>query len=429
MAVDVVDGVVGEASDGVVGGAPGAALDEAADGPAAAARAVAAALPAARTAAPPATGAWREGDPVGRRRFADVGDLPLQLGGVLPQVRLAYETWGTLAPDGSNAVLVEHALTGDSHVLGDAGDGHPTPGWWPELVGPGRALDTDRFFVVAANVLGGCQGSTGPATRRPGSVRPWGSAFPRITVADQVAAEARLADHLGIARFVAVLGGSMGGMRSLEWAAAQPGRVGAALVLATCPASTADQIGAQSAQITAVVSDPGWCGGDYHDLPDGQGPHTGLGLARRLAHLSYRSPAELDARFGRLAQPGEDPLAPERPGRFAVQSYLDHHAAKLVRRFDAGSYVALTDALNTWDVGLGRGGTDAALAAITVPMVVAAVDSDRLYPVADSERTAASPATVGGLRLITSTAGHDGFLVEAEQIAPLVREVLALGAR
>ncbi|WP_432577330.1 homoserine O-acetyltransferase MetX [Kineococcus esterisolvens] len=393
-------------------------------------RAVAAALPAARTAAPPpATGAWREGDPAGRRRFADVGDLPLQLGGVLPRVRLAYETWGEFAPDGSNAVLVEHALTGDSHVVGEAGEGHPTPGWWPELVGPGKALDTDRFFVVAANVLGGCQGSTGPASRRPGSAQPWGSAFPRITVGDQVAAEVRLADALGIARFVAVLGGSMGGMRSLEWAVAQPDRVGAALVLATCAASTADQIGAQSAQITAVVSDPGWHGGDYHDLPAGQGPHTGLGLARRLAHLSYRSGAELQERFGRTAQPGEDPLAPVHPGRFAVQSYLDHHAAKLVHRFDAGSYVALTDALNTWDVGLGRGGTDAALAAARTPMVVAAVDSDRLYPVADSARTAASPAAVGGLRVISSTAGHDGFLVEAEQIAPLVREVLTLGSR
>ncbi|WP_420814544.1 homoserine O-acetyltransferase MetX [Kineococcus vitellinus] len=381
-------------------------------------------------APPPATGAWREGDPVGRRRFADVGDLPLQLGGVLPQVRLAYETWGRPAPDGSNAVLVEHALTGDAHVVGEAGEGHPTPGWWSALVGPGRALDTDRWFVVAANVLGGCQGSTGPASRRPGSARAWGSAFPRITVADQVAAEARLADALGVARFAAVLGGSMGGMRSLEWAAAQPSRVGAALVLASTAATGADQIGAQSAQITAVLGDPGWHGGDYHDLPDGHGPHAGLGLARRLAHLTYRTAAELDARFGRAAQLGEDPLSALAPGRYAVQSYLDHHADKLVRRFDAGSYVALTDALNTWDVGLGRGGTEAALAAVEVPLVVAAVDSDRLYPLADSVRIAeGAPATVGGLRVVTSTAGHDGFLLEADQIAPLVTEVLALGAR
>jgi homoserine O-acetyltransferase len=163
--------------------------------------------------APPASGAWREGDPAGCRRFADVGDLPLQLGGVLPQVRLAYETWGTLNADASNAVLVEHALTGDAHVSGSAGPGHPSPGWWSALVGPGRALDTDRWFVVAANVVGGCQGSTGPSSPRPGTGRPWGSAFPRITVADQVTAETRLADALGISRFVAVLGGSMGGMR------------------------------------------------------------------------------------------------------------------------------------------------------------------------------------------------------------------------
>jgi homoserine O-acetyltransferase len=379
---------------------------------------------------PPASGAWREGDPVGHRRFADVGDLPLQLGGLLPEVRVAYETWGTLAADGSNAVLVEHALTGDSHVTGEAGPGHPTAGWWSALVGPGRALDTDRWFVVAANVVGGCQGSTGPSSPRPGTSRPWGSAFPRLTVADQVAAEVRLADHLGIARFAAVLGGSMGGMRSLEWAAAQPDRVGAALVLASAAAATADQIGGQSAQITAIVSDPGWRGGDYHDAPDGQGPHTGLGLARRLAHLSYRTAAELDVRFGREAQFGEDPLDLRAPGRYAVQSYLDHHADKLVRRFDAGSYVALTDAMNTWDVGLGRGGTQAALAAVRTPLVVVAVDSDRLYPVADSRRIVeAAPSVVGGLRVVTSTSGHDGFLLEADQIAPVVTETLDVGRR
>nr|WP_218885726.1 homoserine O-acetyltransferase [Kineococcus aurantiacus] len=381
-------------------------------------------------AAPPASGGWHDGDPVGRRRFADVGDLPLQLGGVLPQVRLAYETWGELDADGSNAVLVEHALTGDSHVSGEAGPGHPTAGWWSALVGPGKALDTRRWFVVAANVVGGCQGSTGPSSPRPGTTRPWGSAFPRITVADQVAAEARLADALGIARFAAVIGGSMGGMRALEWAAAHPGRVGASLVLASAAASTADQIGGQSAQITAIVSDPGWRGGDYHSAPDGQGPHVGLGLARRLAHLSYRTAAELQARFGREAQFGEDPLSPEGAGRYAVQSYLDHHADKLVRRFDAGSYVALTDAMNTWDVGLGRGGTEAALAAVTTPLVVVAVDSDRLYPVADSQRIVdAAPAVVGGLRVVTSSSGHDGFLLEAAQIEPLVAETLALGRR
>ncbi|MFB9377530.1 homoserine O-acetyltransferase [Kineococcus gynurae] len=378
---------------------------------------------------PPATGAWREGDPVAQRRFADVGDLPLQLGGALPGVRLAYETWGTLAADGANAVLVEHALTGDAHLQGAAGPGQPTAGWWEGLIGPGRPLDTDRYFVVAANVLGGCQGSTGPASRRPGTTRPWGSAFPRITVADQVAAETRLLDQLGITRLVAVLGGSMGGMRSLEWAVAQPDRVGAALVLATCAAATADQIGTQTAQMTAILADPGFAGGDYHDRPDGEGPHTGLGLARRLAHLTYRTAAELDERFGRLPQPGESsPQDGRQPGRFAVQSYLDHHADKLVRRFDAGSYLVLTDAMNLWDVGAGRGGTDVALEGVTVPLVVAGVDSDRLYPLPDSTRIAdRAPSTVGGLRVIRSVYGHDGFLLEFDQIAPLVEETLRIG--
>ena len=373
----------------------------------------------------PATGAWREGDPAGERRFADLGDLPLQLGGVLPGVRLAYETWGELDADGGNAVLVLHALTGDAHVSGPAGPGQPTPGWWDALVGPGRALDTGRWFVVAANVLGGCQGSTGPSSRRPGTGAPWGSAFPRLTVADQVAAEVRLADALGVARWAAVIGGSMGGMRALEWAVGHPARVGAALVLATSAAATADQIGTQSAQIAAVRADAGWHGGDYHDLPDGCGPHVGLGIARRIAQLTYRTAEELQLRFGRDAQEGE---VPEAGGRYAVQSYLDHHADKLVRRFDAGSYVVLTDAMNTWDVGRGRGGTEAALRACPTPMVVAGVDSDRLYPIAEQQAIADTAGTaVDGLRVIRSPFGHDGFLLEAEQLEPLVLEALELG--
>ncbi|GAA4977493.1 homoserine O-acetyltransferase MetX [Kineococcus glutinatus] len=373
----------------------------------------------------PATGAWREGDPVAARRFADLGTLPLQLGGELPGVRLAHETWGELDADGANAVLVLHALTGDAHVHGPAGPGQPTAGWWDGLVGPGLALDTDRWFVVAANVLGGCQGSTGPSSTRPGTDAPWGSAFPRITVADQVEAEARLADALGVRRWVTVIGGSMGGMRALEWAVGHPGRVGAALVLATSAAATADQIGTQTAQMAVVRADAGWHGGDYHDLPAGCGPHVGLGIARRIAQLSYRTAEELQLRFGRDPQEGE---VPEAGGRYAVQSYLDHHADKLVRRFDAASYVALTDAMNTWDVGRGRGGTDEALRACPTPMVVAGVDTDRLYPIAEQQRIADEAAgAVGGLRVIRSPFGHDGFLLETDQLEPLVTEALALG--
>jgi homoserine O-acetyltransferase len=180
----------------------------------------------------PVTGAWRPGDPPGRRRFTDVGSLPLESGERLPDVRLAYETWGTLSPSGDNAVLVLHALTGDSHVVGEAGPGHPTPGWWQGLIGPGRPLDTDHWFVVAPNVLGGCQGTTGPSSAAPDG-RPWGSRFPFITVRDQVAAEVALADRLGIDRWALVAGGSMGGMRALEWAVTVPDRRASAAATTT----------------------------------------------------------------------------------------------------------------------------------------------------------------------------------------------------
>src|SRR4051794_18488046 len=200
-------------------------------------------------------GGWREGDPVADRNFADLGPLDLELGGQLPAVCLAYETWGV--HDGSNAVLVLPALTGDAHVVGASGPGQPTPGWWDGLIGPGAPLDTERVFVVAANILGGCQGSTGPSSLRPDG-REYGSTFPRITVGDQVRAERMLADSLGIPRWLAVLGGSMGGMRALEWAYAYPDRVGAALVVAVGAAATGDQIGTQCTQIAAITSDPGW---------------------------------------------------------------------------------------------------------------------------------------------------------------------------
>ncbi|MCS0599675.1 homoserine O-acetyltransferase [Streptomyces sp. LP11] len=368
----------------------------------------------------PVTGAWREGDPPGRRQwYAAEKPLPLEAGGELPGVRLAFETWGRLAPDRSNAVLVLHALTGDSHVAGPAGPGHPTPGWWDALVGPGRALDTDRWFVVAPNVLGGCQGSTGPASPRPGSGPAWGGAFPFLTQRDQVAAEAQLADALGIGRWALVAGGSMGGMRAVEWAVSYPERTGALLLLATTAEASAEQIAWATVQAGAVRGDPHWQGGDYHDT--GRGPAAGLGLARRLAHVTYRSEPELAARFGRLPQDTEDPW---RGGRYRVESYLDHHAAKLFRRFDAASYVVLTEAMNAHDVGRDRGGTRAALARVTARTLVAGVDSDRLYPLAQQRRLAALIPGADGLRVVRSPYGHDGFLIEAEQVGALVRELL-----
>lgn len=364
--------------------------------------------PASRT--PPRTGGWRDGDPVGDRLFLDLeGPVALERGGVLPGIRIAYETWGTLAPDAGNAVLVEHALTGDSHLAGPAGPGHPTAGWWDGLVGPGAPLDTDRLFVVCANVLGGCQGTTGPASTAPDGT-PWGSRFPEVTVADQVAVEAALADALGIGRWAAVLGGSMGGMRALEWAVALPDRVGGLLFLASGAAVTADQLGTQTTQQAAIRADPAWAGGDH--LP-GPGPVAGLGVARRIAHLTYRSALELEERFGSAVQ--DD-------GRFAVASYLDHHAGKLAARFDAGSYVVLTESMNTWDVGRGRGGVEAALARVTARAIVAGVDSDRLYPL-ELQRRVADGLGVP-LRVISSPYGHDGFLIEVDAVGALVRELL-----
>lgn len=339
----------------------------------------------------------------------------------LPDVRIAYETWGELNADRSNAVLVLHALTGDSHVTGPAGPGHRTPGWWDTLVGPGTPLDPASWFVVAPNVLGGCQGSTGPSSAAPDG-RPWGSRFPVLTPRDAVAAETVLADTLGVDAWACVVGGSMGAMRALEWAATEPDRVRRLGLLAGPAASSADQIGWASPQIAAIRADPGWRGGDYHDAAPGEGPHRGLGIARRIAHLSYRSGYELAERFGREPQPGEDPW---HGGRYAVESYLDHHAGKLVRRFDAGSYVRLTEMMNAHDVGRGRGGVGAGLARVTARTLVAGVSSDRLYPPAEQARLAEGIPGSGPARIIESPYGHDGFLIEAEAVGALIRDLLA----
>ena len=356
------------------------------------------------------TGAWREGDPVGGRTFTDLGDLVLDSGRVLPDVRLAHETWGTF--DGGNAVLVLHALTGDSHVVGDAGPGHPTPGWWGTLVGPGRPIDTDRFFVVAANILGGCQGSTGPASLDPDGM-PWGGSFPTLTVRDQVRAEVALADRLGIARWHGVVGGSAGGMRALEWAIEHPDRVDRLFLLATSAAASAEQIALSRTQVAAIENDPAFFDGHYYDGP--QGPLAGLDLARRIAHIAYRSEAELAERFGRTVQ--DD-------GAWAVDSYLRHHGAKLVRRFDANSYVVLTSSMDTHDVGRGRGGVGAALGRITARTVVAGIDSDRLYPLHQQQELADLIPGAGPLEIVTSPYGHDGFLIEADQVGHLARTLL-----
>ncbi len=370
----------------------------------------------------PTASFWRPGDPLGRRRLTSVGAVALELGGSLPDVTLAYETWGVLNEARDNAVLVEHALTGDSHVEGPAGPGHPTPGWWDGLIGPGRPLDTDRFFVVASNVLGGCQGTTGPSSEAPDGL-PWGSRFPAITIRDQVTVEARLADQLGLRRWAGVLGGSMGGMRAIEWATGHPDRVATCIVLASTAYATADQIAWCQPQLLAIRSDPHFHNGDYY--AQGTVPADGLGIARRIAHVTYRHEGELAERFGRVAQPGEEPLGGG--GRYAVESYLDHHAGKLGARFDANSYLVLSEAMNSHDVGRGRGGVAAALAGFPGHLVVAGVDTDRLYPERLSDEIAAlRPGTTQ--RRVSSRFGHDGFLIEIERVGEIIVDALAAHA-
>ncbi|MBF6289083.1 homoserine O-acetyltransferase [Nocardia cyriacigeorgica] len=358
--------------------------------------------------------------PDGRLGIIAVGDIALENGATVPDVHLAVQRWGELSPALDNVVLVEHALTGDSHVVGRPDEIHPQPGWWEGMVGPGAPLDTDEWCIVATNVLGGCKGSTGPSSPAPDG-KPWGSRFPEISIRDQVTAEAALLDRLGVERLAAVVGGSMGGMRVLEWMIGAPERVAAALVLAVGARATADQIGTQTTQIAAIQADPDWQGGDYHDT--GRAPTTGMGIARRIAHLSYRTEAELDHRFENRPQGDEDPW---RGGRYAVQSYLEYQAEKLCKRFDPATYVLLSEAMNRHDVGRGRGGIAAALASTPVPCVVGGVDSDRLYPLHTQQELADGLPGCQGLEVVHSRDGHDGFLTEAAAVSKLLIQTMNL---
>ncbi|MFQ4148561.1 homoserine O-acetyltransferase [Arthrobacter sp. LAPM80] len=357
----------------------------------------------------------------GLLRSIHIGALPLEAGGILPSVTMAFECWGTLNEAGDNAVLIEHALTGSTHV--SRGDSEED-GWWEGLVGPGEVIDTDRYFVVCANMVGGCYGTTGPSSIAEDG-RPYGSRFPFVTIRDSVHAEARLAQKLGVTAWHAVIGGSMGGARALEWAASYPERVRRCAVVASCAASTAEQIAFAQAQVLAIRQDPNFAGGDYYD---GAAPTAGLGLARRIAHITYRSETEMGSRFGRQAQDdggtiSHERLEPNAVGRYRVESYLDHQARKLVGRFDANSYIAITEALMSHDVARGRGTLEQALAGTEgVEFLVAAVSSDRLYfPVQSEELAAALPGEVAVGR-IDSPIGHDGFLTEVATVGELLRE-------
>jgi homoserine O-acetyltransferase len=353
----------------------------------------------------------------------DIGSLTLESGVVLDDVRIAVQRWGGLSSERDNVVVVLHALTGDSHITGPAGSDHPTPGWWDGVAGPGAPIDTERWCALATNVLGGCRGSTGPSSLAPDG-KPWGSRFPAITVRDQVNADLAALSALGITEVAAVVGGSMGGARALEWIVGHPDTIRAALVLAVGARATADQIGTQSTQVAAIKADPNWQNGDYHGT--GRTPDAGIEIARRFAHLTYRGEAELDDRFANDAQGIEDPT---NGGRYAVQSYLEHQGAKLARRFDAGTYVSLTDALSSHDVGRGRGGVAAALQRVKVPVIVGGITSDRLYPLRLQQELADLLPTCTGLNVVDSSFGHDGFLVETDAVYELIRQTLEFASK
>ncbi len=377
----------------------------------------------------PSSGAWRPSLPSGDRRFMQLAverPFVLEGGGKLREITVAFETWGRLADDGANAVLLCHALTGDAHAAGPSGPGQPTAGWWDAMIGPGRVLDTDRYFVVCANVLGGCQGSTGPASPRPDRPGRYGSSFPVVSVRDMVRCQATLADVLGVRRWLSVIGGSMGGMQALEWAVMYPDRVRSLVPIATCVAATAQQIAYWSTGRQAIVLDPAWNGGDYYDAAAGAGPHGGLALARMISQITFRSEQVFTDRFGRDVV---EPLGGtfELWQRFEVERYLSYHGDKLARRFDANSYLLLTKAMDLHDLGRNRGGIDLALARVAAPSLVMGVNSDVLYPTYQQQELCAG-LVAGGSQAryveLDSPHGHDAFLIEHDQVGPEIATFL-----
>ena len=377
----------------------------------------------------PVTGAWRVGDPVGQRQFFTYPDdrrLALDNGTVMSGIVAAYETWGQLNADASNAILLCHAWTGDSHASGRAEDGHLAPGWWESAVGPGLAIDTNHWFVVCANVLGGCQGSTGPASAHPEDGQPYGSRFPVITIRDMVRVQARLADHLGVAVWHSVIGGSMGGMQVLEWAVTFPERVRSVVPIATCVQASAQQIAWGSIGRRAIINDPKWRGGDYYEAAPGDGPHEGLSTARMVAQVTFRSDNVFTDRFGREMTGGTS-TSKSLDGKFEVERYLEYHGDKLVSRFDANSYMTIGKAMDLHDIARGRNTLDSAVARISSPVLTMGIWSDFLYPVYQQLQIRDMVAA-NGVRAeyveVDSPHGHDAFLIELDQVGPAIRHFI-----
>ncbi len=379
----------------------------------------------------PVTGAWRPGDDPGSRRFhtfATDHPFAVESGAVLRDVTIAYETWGTLNSDASNAILVLHAWTGDSHAAGRAERGHETPGWWDDVIGPGKYVDTDEWFVVCPNVLGGCQGSTGPASPHPDDGEPYGSRFPVVTIRDMVRAQANLMPHLGITKWASVMGGSMGGMQVLEWATTYRRRVRSIVPIASCMQASAQQIAWGVIGRRAIRLDPRWRGGDYYDADPGDGPAEGLAIARQVAQVTFRSDNAFTQRFGRnltdRAQFGDSfGLWQE----FEVERYLHYHGDKLVRRFDANSYLIIGKAMDLHDLARGRGSVERAMSLVDMANLTIGINSDILYPPYQQEhlsRLLHRDGLVNEYVEIDSIHGHDAFLIHFDEVGEPIRRFL-----
>jgi homoserine O-acetyltransferase len=357
-------------------------------------------------------------------RFGPDKPLRLDAGVDLTPFQIAYQTYGTLNAARSNAVLICHALTGDQHVA----NVHPVTGkggWWDTLVGPGRPIDTDRYFVISSNVVGACMGSTGPASTNPATGAPWGLGFPVITIRDMVRAQAMLLDHLGIDTLFAVAGGSMGGMQVLQWAASYPERVFAALPIATGARHSAQNIAFHEVGRQAVMADPEWCGGRY--LVEGSNPRRGLAVARMGAHITYLSDAALHRKFGRRFQDRSNPTF-SFDADFEVESYLRHQGITFVERFDANSYLYLTRAMDYFDLAAEHDGVLAnAFRGTETRFCVISFTSDWLFPTPESRAVVhalnAGRARVSFAEIVTDK-GHDAFLLEEPELFAIVRGFL-----
>ncbi len=342
--------------------------------------------------------------------------LQLESGATLPHVAVAYEAYGELDASGRNALLVCHALTGSAHAAGRH-EANDVPGWWDPLIGPGKALDTRRHFVVCSNVLGGCYGTTGPTSLDPTSGHPYGPDFPRFTIRDMVAVQRRLQAALGVRSWRAVIGGSMGGMQALEWAVTHPDDVQALVAIGIGARHSAWAIGLNEVARRAIMADPQWHGGRYSLERQ---PETGLGLARAIAMLSYRSFDSLEAKFGRERSVVDDDAL---SSSFEIASYLAYQGVKLVRRFDANTYIGLTRAMDEHDLAAGRGRLEDVLAGVPARALVMGIPSDVLYPEVEQRRLVEHLPRARYERLI-SPHGHDGFLIEYLQLAAHLRRFL-----